>query len=120
MAISEKSWLVSKEEYYAQHGLDPNRKLLAYACSFVTFSPNYRNVETLARLVAADALAEPSQLLIRLHPNHFQKGSLYEKEAQQIRQLVELSAARPPGRTGGRWAASWAIIQARICPKRPP
>lgn len=85
----KKTWLVSREEYFAQHGLDPNRKLLAYACSFVTFSPNYRNVETLARLVATDALAEPSQLLIRLHPNHFQKGSLYEKEAQQIRQLVQ-------------------------------
>ena len=85
----KKTWLVSKEEYFAQHGLDPKRKLLSYACSFVTFSPNYRNVETLARLVAADGLAAPSQLLIRLHPNHFQKDSIYEKEAQQIRQLVQ-------------------------------
>ena len=41
----------------------------------------------LARMVASDSLAVPSQLLIRLHPNHFQKGSLYEKEAQQIRDL---------------------------------
>ena len=85
----KKTWLVSKEEYFAQHGLDPNRRLLSYACSFVTFSPNYRNVETLARLAANDALAAPSQLLIRLHPNHFQKGSLYETEAHQIRQLVQ-------------------------------
>jgi CDP-glycerol glycerophosphotransferase (TagB/SpsB family) len=85
-----KTWLMPRTEYFALHGLDPQRKLLSYACSFVTFSPNYKNVETLARLVAGTdgALAEPSQLLIRLHPNHFQKGSLYEQEANQIRQLV--------------------------------
>jgi len=85
-----KTWLMPKPEYYALHNLDPQRKLLSYACSFVTFSPNYPNVETLARLVSTEsALAEPSQLLIRLHPNHFQKGSLYEQEALQIRRLVE-------------------------------
>ncbi len=84
-----KTWLMPKEEYYALHGLDAGRKLLTYACSFVTFAPNYPNIETLARLVSTEgALAEPSQLLIRLHPNHFQKGSLYEGEANQIRQLV--------------------------------
>ena len=84
-----KTWLMPKPEYYALHGLDPARKLLSYACSFVTFSPNYRNIETLARLVSGmDGLAEPCQLLIRLHPNHFQKGSLYEQEANQIRKLA--------------------------------
>ncbi len=83
-----KTWLMSKDEYYALHHLDPQRKLLSYACSFVTFSPNIRNVETLARMVASDSLSEPCQLLIRLHPNHFQKGSLYEGEANQIRKLV--------------------------------
>ncbi len=83
-----KTWLIPKAEYYALHGLDPNRKLLSYACSFVTFAPNIRNVETLARMVASDSLVKPSQLLIRLHPNHFQKGSLYEGEAKRIRQLV--------------------------------
>ncbi len=84
-----KTWLMPRPEYEALHGLEPARKLLSYACSFVTFSPNYRNVETLSRLVSTEgALAQPSQLLIRLHPNHFMKGSLYEKEAQQIRALV--------------------------------
>ena len=85
-----KTWLIPRPQYFVLHGLDPQRKLLSYACSFVTFSPNYKNVETLARLAAGTngALAEPSQLLIRLHPNHFQKGSLYEQEANQIRQLV--------------------------------
>jgi hypothetical protein len=83
-----RTWLMPREEYFALHGLDPNRKLLSFACSFVTFSPNYANIEALARLVNSGALAEPSQLLIRLHPNHFMPGSLYEKEADRVRHLV--------------------------------
>lgn len=81
-------WLMPRDAYFALHGLNPNRKLLSYACSFVTFSPNYQNIEALARLVNSDKLAEPSQLLIRLHPNHFIPGSLYEQEAGRVRELV--------------------------------
>jgi len=84
-----KKWQISREDYYALHGLDPNRKLLAYASSFVTFSPNYPNIEALARLVSSDGLREPCQLLIRLHPNHFMAGSLYEQEANRVRQLIK-------------------------------
>jgi len=83
-----KQWQMSREEYFALHGLDPQRKLLAYASSFVTFAPNYPNIEALARLVAEERLVQPAQLLIRLHPNHFIPGSLYEKEAHRVRQLV--------------------------------
>ena len=35
-----------------------------------------------------EALAEPCQLLIRLHPNHFMPGSLYEGEANRVRELI--------------------------------
>lgn len=84
-----KTWQMSREEYFKLHGLDPNRKLLSYACSFVTFSPNYQNMEALARLVNSGDLSEPCQLLIRLHPNHFMPGSLYEQEANRVRQLVK-------------------------------
>jgi hypothetical protein len=82
------TWRMPRDEYFSLHGLDPQRKLLSYACSFVTFSPNYQNMEALARLVNSDDLVEPSQLLIRLHPNHFMPGSLYEQEAQRVRKLV--------------------------------
>ncbi len=82
------TWKMSREEYFRLHGLDPNRKLLSYACSFVTFSPNFANIRALAELVNQDALAEPTQLLIRLHPNHFQPGSLYEQEANRVRELI--------------------------------
>jgi hypothetical protein len=84
----KRSWLMPREEYFALHGLDPQRKLLSYACSFVTFSPNYQNIAALAKLVNSGQLVEPSQLLIRLHPNHFMPGSLYEKEAERVRELV--------------------------------
>ncbi len=83
-----KEWLISHDEYFAMHGLDPKRKLIGYASSFITFSPNYRNVEALAKLVASERLAEPCQLLIRLHPNHFMTEPLFVEEREKIRELV--------------------------------
>jgi len=83
-----KEWLIPREDYFAMHGLDPKRKLIGYASSFITFSPNYRNVEALAKLVSSDSLVEPSQLLIRLHPNHFMTEPLFTGEREKIRELV--------------------------------
>lgn len=87
-----REWLMSREEYFKLHNLDPKRKLIGYASSFVSFSPNYQNIEALANLVAEEALAEPCQLLIRLHPNHFWDEPLYADERERIREL----AARLP------------------------
>ena len=83
-----REWQMPRSEYFDLHHLDPARKLISYACSFITFSPNLRNVETLARLVSTDRLSQPAQLLIRLHPNHFSSDPLYRREADQIRQLT--------------------------------
>ncbi len=83
-----KEWQLSKADYFKLHNLDPNRKLISYACSFVHFAPNYPNVEALAKLVSPDSLAEPSQLLIRLHPSHFQdKPRIFAEERERIQQL---------------------------------
>jgi hypothetical protein len=82
-----KTWQLSRQEYFRLHNLAPNRKLLAYACSFVSFSPNLPNVEMLARLVAAEKLPEPCQLLVRLHPNHFLDVHLFKREREAIQQL---------------------------------
>jgi hypothetical protein len=77
-----------RDEYFKLHGLDPERKLISYACSFVHFAPNYPNVEALAQLVSSDALAEPSQLLVRLHPSHFQdKPKMFAEEREKIHAL---------------------------------
>jgi CDP-glycerol glycerophosphotransferase (TagB/SpsB family) len=80
-----KEWQLSKEDYFKLHNLDPNRKLISYACSFVHFAPNYPNVEALAKLISSNVLVEPAQLLIRLHPSHFQdKPKIFAEERQQI------------------------------------
>ena len=80
-----KQWLMPRDEYFKLHGLDPNRKLISYASSFVHFAPNYPNIEALARLVSSDSLTEPSQLLIRLHPSHFQdKPKIFAEERQRV------------------------------------
>jgi hypothetical protein len=80
-----KKWLLPKQEYFSLHGLDPNRKLISYASSFVHFAPNYSNIEALAQLVASDALCEPAQLLVRLHPSHFQsKPRIFGEEREKI------------------------------------
>lgn len=84
-------WQLPRDEYFRQHGLDPDRKLLSYACSFVSFSPNIQNVEALAELVNTDSLAEPSQLLVRLHPNHFLDVHLFRDERERIQALADAS-----------------------------
>lgn len=85
-----KSWLMPRDEYFRLHGLDPARKLISYACSFVHFAPNYPNVEALARLVSSDALAEPAQLLVRLHPSHFQdRPRIFAEEREKIHALEQ-------------------------------
>ena len=64
-------------------------KLIAHACSFVSFSPNIQNIEALAHLVAEDKLAMPSQLLVRLHPNHFMDVKRFAAEREAIRRLAK-------------------------------
>jgi hypothetical protein len=82
-----REWLLERDEYFNLHGLDPSRKLLSYACSFVNLSPNIQNVQALVNLVNSDQLSAPSQLLIRLHPIHM--SGFYVEEADQIRALAE-------------------------------
>lgn len=81
-----KEWLMPREEYFRIHGLDPERKLISYASSFVSWSPNFQNVEALANLVISEQLLEPAQLLVRLHPIHM--SGHYVAEADKIRELA--------------------------------
>ena len=79
-------WLIPRQEYFRLHGLDPKRKLLSYASSFVSWSPNIQNVEALANLVTSESLVAPTQLLVRLHPIHM--SGHYVAEADRIRRLA--------------------------------
>lgn len=85
-------WMMPRDEYFRLHNLDSNRKLIAYACSFISFSPNIQNIEAIANLVSSDALSKPSQLLIRYHPNHFLDIPRFVEERQQIQQLASESS----------------------------
>ena len=85
----KKEWLLNREDYYRQHNLDPNRQLISYACSFISFSPNLQNIEALARLVSSEQLSKPSQLLIRFHPNHFMDVPRFLDERERIRALAQ-------------------------------
>jgi hypothetical protein len=83
------TWLLPKDEYFALHHLDPNRKLISYASSFVSFSPDTQNIEALARLISEDQLAKPCQLLIRLHPTHYLDQPHYAREREKIQALAD-------------------------------
>jgi len=82
------TWLLPKDEYFKLHGLDPERKLISYASSFVSFSPDTQNVLALARLISDDQLAKPCQLLIRLHPTHYLDQPHYAHERKKIQALA--------------------------------
>ncbi len=81
-----KEWVLPRQDYFRQHELDPDRALLSYASSFVSWSPNIQNVEALANLVVSGRLSRPAQLLVRLHPIHM--SGHYVAEADRIRQLA--------------------------------
>ena len=83
----KRRWVMPRTKYFRLHGLDRNRKLISYAASFVSFSPNIQNIKALVELIESNELVEPCQLLIRLHPNHFWSYPLYQKEAAAIRAL---------------------------------
>lgn len=82
-------WLISRDEYFRMHGLDPNRKLVTFAATALSISPNLHIVEILADIIAKGKLSEPSQLLIRLHPNHFKPTPRYEQEREAIYEIVK-------------------------------
>jgi hypothetical protein len=79
-------WVLPRDEYFTQHNLDPQRKLLSYASSFVSWSPNIQNIEALVSLVTSENLDFPAQLLVRLHPIHM--SGHYVAEAERVRSLA--------------------------------
>lgn len=84
----EHRWQLTRADYFKHHGLDPKLALIAYASSFITYSPNIQNIEALVELISADQLARPAQLLVRLHPNHFADVARFASEREQIQALA--------------------------------
>jgi hypothetical protein len=84
-----KKWTMSRQEYFKAHGLDPDKKLLAFVATALSITPNLHIIESLAEIVSDGKLEQPSQLLIRLHPNHFRPMAHYEAEREAIYRLAE-------------------------------
>jgi CDP-glycerol glycerophosphotransferase (TagB/SpsB family) len=100
-----REWVIPREDYFRQHGLDLNLKLLSYACSFETLHPNFPNMKALVDLVVNNRFTEPCQLLIRFHPNHFIKNSRFEDERKQtveyVRNFPRVHLVEPVSLGGG-------------------
>ncbi len=100
-----KTWLIPREEYFAMHGLDPAKKLIAYAATALSISPNLHIIEELTRIVAGRKLSVPSQLLIRLHPNHFKSQKHYQEEREKIYEITrdcpDVQVVAPKALAGG-------------------
>jgi CDP-glycerol glycerophosphotransferase (TagB/SpsB family) len=84
-----KQWLMCRDSYFDLHKLDPNKKLISFAATALSATPNLPTIKILADLVHNQKLNQPAQLLVRLHPTHFKSDPAYKKEAQQIFALAE-------------------------------
>ncbi len=84
-----KSWLLPREEYFAQHHLDPNKKVISFAATALSATPNLPTIKILTEIVNSQELIYPAQLLVRLHPTHFKSDPAYTQEADQIFALAE-------------------------------
>ncbi|MAT45576.1 MAG: hypothetical protein CL609_24870 [Anaerolineaceae bacterium] len=84
-----KTWLLPREEYFSQHHLDPDKKLISFAATALSATPNLPTIKILADIVNNQELNQPVQLLVRLHPTHFKSDPAYKEEADQIFELVE-------------------------------
>ena len=64
--------LPSREELFTELGLDPERRLILFACrSPSTYSHNLTVAAVLADAIERDALEAPAQVVVRPHPINF-------------------------------------------------
>jgi hypothetical protein len=84
-----RKWTLPRQEYFEGHGLDPDKKLLAFVATALSITPNLHIIEALVEILSSGKLETPSQLLIRLHPNHFRPMAHYEAEREAIYKLAQ-------------------------------
>jgi hypothetical protein len=83
-------WDLNRNDYFKLNGLDPKKKLISFAATALSLTPNLHIVRDLVAMVARKEFSEPTQLLLRLHPNHFKPVARYQEEAAEI---IKLAAA---------------------------
>ncbi len=62
----------SREELFARYDLDPRRKLIMFATKAPSVYLHIRIMEALVKAIGEGRFPYPAQLVVRLHPLHFQ------------------------------------------------
>jgi len=101
---SDAAQFIGKRDFFATHGLDPNRKLVTYATStegFIQGEPEI--VEMLYKAVREDSFGAPVQLLVRIHP--ISSPALREEYFSRFSGRPNLVVQRPgrPSRLHDGW-----------------
>jgi hypothetical protein len=85
---ARKSRLGTRAEFFKKVGADPSRKLITLTTIPPVLFRNHPDViDTLLRAIEADALGEPAQLLVRVHPRD--DMSQYERFMGHPRLVIE-------------------------------
>jgi hypothetical protein len=79
---------MTRKKYFELHHLDPKKRLISFAATALSISPNIHLIRILADMVGKQSLDVPAQLLVRLHPNHFKARDIYLEEANAIRAAI--------------------------------
>lgn len=87
---------VSRSEFFAQCGLDPDRRVVLFGTGSPTIwaDANLRIIETLGRAIAETRLAYPCQLLVRVHPIYLNPRRR-RTVAEHLERLQRLAAQLP-------------------------
>lgn len=86
----------SREEVFAQYGLDLRRKLIVFATKSPAVYLHIRVMEALVAAIEAGRFAQPVQLLGRLHPLHFTSFMADSPALQSIMAEYRALAERTP------------------------
>lgn len=82
--------LKSREEFCREMGLDPARKIITIGTvTPLVFPHNAEIIEILAQANLADRFIEPAQILVRLHPQVMNAGTIHAENIERFRELAQ-------------------------------
>jgi hypothetical protein len=106
---ADKRTFLDRREFFATHGLDPEKKLVTYAASTEGFIPDEPDIfEMVYRALQGDRLGTPVQLMLRLHPitSVVLRDQYYRRFSNRPHLIIQR-----PGRTSALhdgWDPSWS------------
>lgn len=100
---ADESFTSTREDFFAEMGLNPEKKVILYACMGGWINLHEREmIETLAEIIESGKLQKPSQLLVRLHP-------AYLSDDEALKKIPGIILDRPGNGNFDRnpWRADW-------------